>query len=721
MNIIQNNPYRVLGVYSNAPKREIVGAENKIKAHVKIGRAISFKTDFNSLLGEVERNDDSLSSSMSNLTLAKDKIRYALFWFINENAFDEVAFNHLASDNIDSAIEILRKKSTASSFVNLAVCFLIKRQWANALYCYSQLVEEDRFIDFISIVAGDEYKVSSKEFSYTIIESLEHYYPEVNWLFFTRTKNISLGTVPISLGDILLNSILVKELRNRYIEKTCDNISCKISEADKANRKLSSECLASAKILSRLSSDFKTLSSIVGKSDIRYTSLSDKVAETLNSLCIGYYNNSSDYRRARVIYAFVKDALSFACTDSILKTCQEGYNFITEKIEELPPETIEKECQEIDNHLSNYINNGNINSLLGLVTSCQNILTIIKNKVGENDKEYIKQSSTVVHFTINQIVDEVNEKQKAYNDAPEYLDTAELNAYINCLKWAKPIMEKLASFAKDAKCKERYEENNKTLTSLYNKNCVVRPTVRTTPTPRPVNRPISPQRPIYTPSSTNSSKKDDNYGCIIGIVIAVVIFIIVMIVSNSGSSSSNSSSYSHNNTQSSYSSSRNDSYNNNSKTNSSITRKPVKTQDEIWLEQYKGNSLKTGATPYRSVYGGNANSGNSSLKIKAPAICDVLVIVKRGGSVVKHAYIRANQTYTFTLWEGTYQPFFIYGNSWCPEKEAPNGQLGYFLEDVSISKDYPQEIGDYQELEYTLQAVRNGNFRAASSNANEAF
>ena len=109
------------------------------------------------------------------------------------------------------------------------------------------------------------------------------------------------------------------------------------------------------------------------------------------------------------------------------------------------------------------------------------------------------------------------------------------------------------------------------------------------------------------------------------------------------------------------------------------------------------------------------------MKIKAPAICDVLVIVKRGGSVVKHAYIRANQTYTFTLWEGTYQPFFIYGNSWCPEKEAPNGQLGYFLEDVSISKDYPQEIGDYQELEYTLQAVRNGNFRAASSNANEAF
>ena len=42
-------------------------------------------------------------------------------------------------------------------------------------------------------------------------------------------------------------------------------------------------------------------------------------------------------------------------------------------------------------------------------------------------------------------------------------------------------------------------------------------------------------------------------------------------------------------------------------------------------------------------------------------------------------------------------------------------------EDVSINKDYPQEIGEYQELQYTLQAVTNGNFHAASSDESEAF
>lgn len=736
MNIIQNNPYRVLGVYSNAPKRELIGAENKIKAHVKIGKTISFKTDFSVLLGDNNRNEESLNSSVSSLTLTKDKIRYALFWFICENAFDEVAFNHLAEGNIDSTINILQKKSTASSYVNLAVCFIIKRQWANALYCYSQLLEEDRYKDFVHIVSGEEYHNSAVDFSNLIIDSLELYFEDVNWLFFTRTNNINLGANAIEVGTIFQNSLFIKQLQNRYINKICNKINEKISITDGTNRKVPSECLASAKILSRLSSEFKTLKSIIGKSDIKYTSLSDKVAEMLNSFCIGYYNNSSDYRRAKIIFPYVKDALSFACSESIVSKCQEGYDFVSKKIEELPPDIIEKECQEIDNHLSQFIESGNNNTLLNCVVSCQDILSTIKNKVGESNTAYIKQSSNIVHFVLNQIVDEVNKKQKAYNDAPEFLDVVELNSYKESLRWAKTLMDKLLGFAKDDQCKQRFTENNNTLISLYKKHCVVstprvvvKPTPRPILTPRPNNpRPSPTQNPRNTPPTNSKSSNDDNTKSVGWFIFAVLllVLIIIIIVINVGSSSPSTT----NNTPTKIDEieivvdeSDNNEASDDYGTSTSIASsyEATKSQDEIWLEQYKNNSLKTGATPYRSVYGGNATSGNSALKVTAPIICDVLVIVKRGGSIVKHAYIRAGQSYTFHFWEGIYQPFFIFGNSWCPEKEAPNGQKGYFLEDVSISKDYPQEIGEYQELEYKLQAVRNGNFRAASSNSNEAF
>lgn len=731
MNIIQNNPYRVLGVYSNASKREIIGAENKIKAYVKIGRTINFKTDFTSLLGDVERTEESLAGAISNLTLAKDKILYALFWFINENAFDEVAFNHLASGNIDSAVNILSKKTTASSLVNLAACSLVKRQWANALYCYTQLLEDNKYVGFVNAIAGEDTVISKTELASTIVDSLEQFFPEVNWLFFTKVKKINLGTESIDSSIVFSKSLLVQELRNRYVDIIYNKINTQITEADKANRKVTSECLSAAKNLSRLNSEFKALKSIIGESDIRYISLSDKAADLLNSLCIGYYNNSSDYRRARIVFPFVKDALSYACSDNIIKTCQEGVDFISKKVENLPPEEIEKECQDIDNHLSNYVDQGDNSLLLSCIASCQNLLTIIRNKVGENHKEYVNQSSLVVHFAINQVVDEVNEKQKAYNDAPQFQDATELAAYKKSILWAKSVMAKLASFAKDSECQKRYEENNKTLTSLYNRNCIVTPTFtraadtpRNSYTPRNATRSSRPNNSRTTGSSTNNTADKNGCGCLVGIIGILVVFFIVIFICVSISMNRNPFSSPSRLSEDSvaYDTLTADTVADDSEDSyAPSSYESSQSEDDIWLEQYKGNSLKTGATPYRSVYGGNSKAGNAGLKIKAPATCDVLVIIKRNGDVVKHAYIRCNQTYTFTLRAGTYQPFFVFGNSWCPEKESPNGQLGYFLEDVSISKDYPQEIGEYQELEYTLQTVTNGNFHAESSDESEAF
>lgn len=730
MNIIQNNPYRVLGVYSNASRREIIRAENKIKAYVKIGRTINFKTDFTSLLGDVKRTEESLAKANSSLTLSKDKILYALFWFINENAFDDVAFNHLASGNIDSAINILRKKTTASSFVNLAVCSLVKRQWINALYYYTQLIEDDIFTEFTNTIAGETTIISKAELASIIADSLEYFFSEINWLFFTKAKKINLGYKSIDSSIVFSNSLIVQKLKYKYVDKIHNKINRKITEADRTNRKVPSECLSEAKNLSRLNSDFKALKSIIGESDIRYISLSDKMAVLLNSLCIGYYNNSSDYRRARVIFPFVKDTLSYACSDNIIETCQKGVDFISKKVINSPTEEIEKECQDIDNHFSNYVDKGDHSLLLNCIESCQNLLIIIRNKVGENHKEYINQSSLVVHFAINQVVNKVNEKQKTYNDAPEFLDEAELAAYKKSILWAKSVMAKLAPFAKDCECKKRFEENNKILTSLYNKFCIVTPTFtraadisKNIYRPRNETRPSKPNQSRTADSSTNNTDdKKSGCGCIVAVIgIQILIFVLVFICdtismnSNSSSSRLSEDSIAYDTlTTDTIADEIEDCY-------TPPSYESSKSEDDIWLEQYKGNSLKTGATPYRETYGNNSKVGNAGLRIKAPTTCDVLVIIKRNGNVIKHAYIRCNQTYTFTLRAGTYQPFFVFGKSWCPEKKSPNGQLGYFLEDISISKDYPQRIEEYQELVYTLQTVTNGNFQAESSDENEAF
>lgn len=144
-------------------------------------------------------------------------------------------------------------------------------------------------------------------------------------------------------------------------------------------------------------------------------------------------------------------------------------------------------------------------------------------------------------------------------------------------------------------------------------------------------------------------------------------------------------------------------------------------QEDLWREKYRGNSLQNGAQPYRALYGKNKQSGASEIIVTAPKDQDVLVMVKNNkGKVMRHAYIKSRKTYTFHISAGYYQVFFICGSDWCPEKEAPNGQMGFFLSS-STSKDEVLYIDNYQTLTYTLQSMTNGNFMPTYASSDDAF
>ena len=94
-------------------------------------------------------------------------------------------------------------------------------------------------------------------------------------------------------------------------------------------------------------------------------------------------------------------------------------------------------------------------------------------------------------------------------------------------------------------------------------------------------------------------------------------------------------------------------------------------QEEAVYDKYINNSLSTGAAPYSYCYGRNSSCsgrGCSEIKVRTPYNSDVLVTIKKGEKVVRHAYIKGGSSYTFELPNGTYQPFFYYGKGWNPEK-----------------------------------------------------
>lgn len=145
--------------------------------------------------------------------------------------------------------------------------------------------------------------------------------------------------------------------------------------------------------------------------------------------------------------------------------------------------------------------------------------------------------------------------------------------------------------------------------------------------------------------------------------------------------------------------------------------------NEMENSKYIDNSLSTGDTPYAEYYGSNKEckyDDCSQIKV-VTSDSDVLVTIKKDEKVVSHAYIKANDNYTFSVPNGRYQVFFYYGRGWDPEKPMKNGEMkGGFVADEDFQKDEPLDLNN-NKLEYKLVLQQNGNFKTQSSDQSEAL
>ncbi|MEI6265919.1 MAG: hypothetical protein WCP74_12535 [Sphingobacteriia bacterium] len=149
--------------------------------------------------------------------------------------------------------------------------------------------------------------------------------------------------------------------------------------------------------------------------------------------------------------------------------------------------------------------------------------------------------------------------------------------------------------------------------------------------------------------------------------------------------------------------------------------------DEAFEEQWKYNSLSTGAMPYSYCYGASNYCGSyscSKISVRTGG-ADVLVTVKDGsGDVVRHAYINGGYSFTFNVPDGQYQVFFYSGTGWNPNKFMTSTSCGTlhggFVLDEDVTKD--NYISLYSQImTYELIMQENGNLSTKPSSKDEAF
>ncbi|WP_301096275.1 hypothetical protein [Bacteroides acidifaciens] len=183
---ISQNPYRILGVTANTPKKDIIANVSKFKAFLKVGKPISGIFDSISGTSHIDRTVESIISAEKALELPIDRLRWTLFWFVNKTPIDKIALNHVQSGNIDKAIEIWSKVESVTSLLNLTVLELTQQNWERSALYADRLFS--KYASAVCALVDDTLDLSQQELmrlfmdaiaedNYVVLKSLYQAFP----------------------------------------------------------------------------------------------------------------------------------------------------------------------------------------------------------------------------------------------------------------------------------------------------------------------------------------------------------------------------------------------------------------------------------------------------------------------------------------------------------------------------------------------------------------
>lgn len=284
LTIITNNPYRILGVCSNSPQRDVVSNRSKMNAFLKVGREVSFPMDLDELLPYTQRTLESVDKAQSDLTLPKDKVKYALFWFIKLTPLDDVAINNMADGDKGKAMQIWLKRESMSSLLNLAIIAFTDEDYETAINNITTIIHDDNYRqELINAVAGQTLSISEDELAHLFIDTLFEYCPEENWkgIFYTNGK---------SQDDD-------EYIASKLIDPLIAKINAALNEAKQTKGKGSAARYNAGMALINKSGNFiKELNDLLDKDDLKYQNTVDKLAGEIFQCSVDYYNDSEKKR-----------------------------------------------------------------------------------------------------------------------------------------------------------------------------------------------------------------------------------------------------------------------------------------------------------------------------------------------------------------------------------------------------------------------------------------
>ena len=748
MNIVNSNPYRFLGVFANSPKKEIVSNKGRATAFLKVNRSVEFPLDLKGFLPPLNRTLELMNEAEAHLAIAKEKIKYAQFWFLKITPLDDIAFNHLLAGNMEGAKDIWSKQESVSSLQNKIVCFLIEDKPEIAVQTAEKLYDKFGSSYISKVDANSTLQMNATDLLHQFIDSLGE---EVGMQNLLKCK----------LGEEATSYI-----SSQTIGPLISKISSEVDKTKKVDHKDPKARLEAARKLVRSTKEsFTLLKTILPVSDSQYQMIADKLGLEILQCGIDYFNNSEDIDSPHTAMKIQKYAQSIVAGTLAKQRCEENVKILQKIIDELPPKEVMAEDKAIKAELSKYVRlPDKIIYAVTLLNNTKPYLQDIKKKVGATNSYYLQLSTQIVNNASHNVIVEVNEAQEPLVKISKLLEELSpnmRNAYLSFNDNLRSIQSSVRSTLREAwraqllmdgfdlepDFKSRYRENRNTLRSLCESMGVsTSPYVSSSPSTssRPTSRPSSSSSSSSsqstssaayssrTNSSNNNSSFDGNGGCLFAFLVMLVIGVILLAKYGGSSSSSTVAETYYTvdtamlDTVIAYDEDIALAYSNNDEEYLYDTAMVEELPNEEYLAEndysYNEVSYSTGDRPYQSFYGRGEydKRTDNSLTIKNEYNRDAVVfLVTTSGRKIRHVYIKASQNFTMSnIPAGRYIVKIMQGNSWNPDKDnGSNAPTGGFMQNLSMSEsgstdimDFPSaSSGEYSTYEMTLYAVQNGN------------
>lgn len=421
MNLIQNNPFRLAGVFANTTARELTSQKSLILRSASIQRPVSSSLDF-SFFDPINRSDlKVIDRVFAEIEQNNGKVAHALFWFVNGNSFDDIAFKYLYNDDKEKAMEIWSKAVegkdvTAKNFACFNNYGTIKLLSANekelklGIEAKINLIESAFFTDFVKLVADETYALSSELQMQKFVDDLLK----------ELKPNRSSSEIIKSFKGVSFNG--ARYFSQKYSEEPLLNIENRIESA-KRKRKEEKDGLYQIGLLLYVGcrDELKIIKNTLGLSDFRFKVASDNLAKEVMNCAIDHFQEWKERKNpSNESLKLLKYAEAIAIDNQVKERITENINGI-EEYEQIFP--VKKEIEFIKQRLSHFQNLADtVSNANDLIEKCRPKLFAIKRALGAKNPIYLNLSSAVVRSSQGMLVTAINELQeKTVNDRYEQL------------------------------------------------------------------------------------------------------------------------------------------------------------------------------------------------------------------------------------------------------------------------------------------------------------